>query len=45
MWNLINKIIQNGHLQKREKIQLKSNKILIEDSSTIVNKFNTFFLK
>ena len=43
MWNLINEIIQNRRLQIREKIRLKSNEKLIEDSHTIANKFNTFF--
>ena len=43
MWNLINEIIQNKRLQNRGKIRLQSNKKLIEDSSTIANKYNTFF--
>ena len=42
IWHLINEIIQNRRLQNREKMQLKSNKKLIEDSSTIANKFNSF---
>ena len=43
MVNLTNEIIRNRRLQNREKIQPKSNEKLIEDSSTIANKFNTFF--
>ena len=35
--------MQNRRLQNREKNQQKSNEKLMEDSSTIANKFNTFF--
>lgn len=43
IWNLINDITQNKRTHKREKIQLKENKVVIENPSLIANKFNTFF--
>ena len=43
MWNLVNEITQNRRLQNREKLLLKLNEKLIEYSSTIADKFNTFF--